>query len=67
MKHSTHPKVALENETLSGVRVFLSTVTAIAQLPCGSDDTAPQAYTLGVIASGAPQHKLRHQESREDL
>ena len=53
--------------------MFPSTVTAIAQLPCGSDDhllatvwrcllvmrLALQAYTLGVVASGALQHKLR--------
>jgi hypothetical protein len=55
IKHSTHPKVALADETLGGARVFLSTVKAIAQLSCG-----PQAYTLSVIASGAPQHKIRH-------
>jgi hypothetical protein len=39
--------------------VFLFTVKAIAQLPCG-----PQAYTLNVIASVLPSTKLDTQESR---
>jgi hypothetical protein len=59
IKHSTHPKVALADETLGGARVFLFTVKAIAQLPCG-----PQAYTLNVIASVLPSTKLDTQESR---
>jgi hypothetical protein len=59
IKHRTHPKVALADETLGGARVFLFTVKAIAQLPCG-----PQAYTLNVIASVLPSTKLDTQESR---
>jgi hypothetical protein len=54
IKHCTHPKVALADETLGGARVFLFTVKAIAQF------LADHFYTLSVIASGAPQHKIRH-------